>query len=147
MITIKSKQELVDKTREYLGVPFLHRGRTRKGLDCGGLIIRSLLDLGYTTIEDMKVYGRQPKDDSLRQFLIRNLGNPIPLNSMQPGDVALIKFNRDPHHVALIGDYKVDKNSFTLIHSFGLVGKVVEHRLNDEWLKKIVEIYRFPVLE
>lgn len=101
MITIKSTQELVDKTREYLGVPFLHRGRSKNGVDCGGLIITALKDLGYTT-EDMSIYGREPVDDSLRQFLLRNLGEPIDINKVKPGDVALIRFTRRPHHVALI---------------------------------------------
>lgn len=34
-------------TKKYLGIPFLHRGRTIKGLDCYGLIILIYKDLGF----------------------------------------------------------------------------------------------------
>lgn len=143
-IKIKDPLELVKHTRTFANVKFLHRGRTRKGVDCGGLIIASLKELGYETPE-MVPYGREPKDDSLRQYLIKNVGEPLDKAQIKVGDVALIKFTKEPHHVALIGDYILDKNSFTLIHSYGWIGKVVEHRLDSKWFEKIVEIYRFEI--
>lgn len=36
--------EIINK---YLGIPFIHQGRTLKGLDCYGLIIKVYEDLGF----------------------------------------------------------------------------------------------------
>lgn len=143
---IKSRQELVEACRRYLGTPFLHHGRCIKnGVDCGGMIISALRDLGYDP-PDMTVYGREPARDGLREYLIRAIGEPTPKHLAVPGDVALIKFVHLPHHVAIVGDYKPDPSKLSLIHSYGEVGKVVEHILDPSWYDKILEVYRFPLL-
>lgn len=152
-MNLKIKKEdtqwLVEKARTYLGTPFLHRGRCKKnGVDCGGLIICCLKDLGYEP-PDMTVYGREPHKDGLRQYLIRSIGVPLnDKNEMKPGDIALMKFVKEPQHVAIIGNYVLDKTgkNLSLIHSYGTVEKVVEHRLDDDWKDKIIEIYRFETL-
>lgn len=143
---IRDRMEFVEKCRSFRGVKFLHRGRDRSGVDCGGLILAALVELGYKPPE-MTVYGREPEGDRLRQYLIRAIGQPIPKEEMQVGDVALMRFVREPHHVAVIGDYKMCPGAFSLIHSYGASEKVVEHRLDSDWHDKIIEVYRFEILE
>lgn len=143
---IKSREELVDACRKYLGTPFLHHGRCIKnGVDCGGMIICALRDLGYDP-PDMTVYGREPARDGLREYLIRAIGEPVAKEEAIPGDVALIKFVHLPHHVAIVGDYKPSDKHLSLIHSYGEVGKVVEHIYDKSWQEKTLEVYRFPLL-
>lgn len=38
--------QLIDRARTYLGVPYVWGGETSRGLDCSGLVQRSLADLG-----------------------------------------------------------------------------------------------------
>lgn len=130
---------LVTAARKYLGVPFRHRGRTARHLDCVGLIVRAYADLGRDIRHDKTHYGREPHADGLRDQLQLEFGPPAP--DMRVGDVALIAYNTIvPHHVGIIGDYKY--GGFSLIHADGMAGKVVEHRLDDGWRKLIIETYR-----
>jgi cell wall-associated NlpC family hydrolase len=43
-----TEQQIIDK---YLGVPYLHKGRDLKGLDCWGLIILVYKDLDMTVLD------------------------------------------------------------------------------------------------
>jgi cell wall-associated NlpC family hydrolase len=58
------------------------------------------------------------------------------VTDMQAGDVLMMRFTGEPQHV---GIYTGD----TLIHAYESVGKVVEHRMDDKWLRRIVRVYRF----
>lgn len=130
--------------RAYLGVKFKHRGRTRHGLDCAGLVVCALRDLGHDPI-DLKVYGREPARDGLRRVVEQNMGPPVSDGSMLPGDVVLMRFVSDPHHVAVLGDHPTA--GLSIVHCFGDVGKVVEHRLDEHWREKILAVYRFEVAQ
>lgn len=129
---------LVEQCRTYLGVPFRHKGRNRHGVDCAGLLVASFKDLGRD-IKDIRAYGREPHKDGLRQAVQANLGKP----SREPlavGDIVLMKFVENPHHLGIIGNYL--HGGLSLIHSYGSAGKVVEHILDDVWKARIIEHYK-----
>lgn len=44
--TSATADQLIERARTYLGVPYLWGGETTRGLDCSGLVKRSLADLG-----------------------------------------------------------------------------------------------------
>jgi cell wall-associated NlpC family hydrolase len=130
---------LVESARKYLGVPFRHRGRLPSRLDCVGLIVIARQDCGYEVRNDEKHYGREPHADGLREHLQLEFGQPC--SDIQVGDIALIAYNTEiPHHVAIVGDYVY--GGLSLIHADGLIGRVVEHRLDDKWRGLILETYR-----
>jgi cell wall-associated NlpC family hydrolase len=133
--------ELVKQARSYLGTPFKHRGRTKQGLDCAGLVVRSFIDLGRP-VKDLKVYGREPYKDGLRQVVQSNALSQI--EDLEPGDILLMCFLKEPHHIGLVGDYSL--GGLSLIHSYGEVGRVVEHRLDEAWKARILEAYRYNQL-
>lgn len=60
------------------------------------------------------------------------------------GDLCLMKFSEQPHHIGLIGDYV--HGGFSLIHADGGQMKVVEHRLNELWESRIIERYRWSAV-
>lgn len=129
---------LVDSARKYLGTPFKHRGRTPAGLDCAGLGWLAYHDLGID-LPDVRAYGREPFRNGLMQGLAAALGDPVE-GEPQPGDVVVMRFDRDPHHVALIASSPY--GALTMIHADGNHGCVVEHRLSDDWRARIVAVYR-----
>ena len=129
---------LVSAARRYLGVPFRHRGRTSRGLDCAGLIWLGYADLGVV-LPDVRIYGREPHRNGLVEAVGRALGSAV-IGPLQPGDVLLMRFDREPHHLGVVGDYA--HGGLSLIHAYGTAGKVVEHRLDDLWRGRIVAVYR-----
>ena len=128
---------LIAAARRYLGVPFRHRGRTSAGLDCAGLVWRAYADLGLV-LPNVRIYGREPHRNGLQEAMVRALGEPVDRHP-QAGDVLLMRFDLEPHHIGIAADYP--HGGLSLIHAHGLAGRVVEHRLNKTWRDRIVAVF------
>lgn len=133
------RQAFIVAARSYLGVRFKHQGRSRFGLDCIGLPLVALRDIGRTAW-DSPAYGRTPVTQGLRDALVRNLGEPVPRADMREGDIALMAFIGEPSHVGIVTNYP--EGGFALLHTFAQVKKVVEHRMDETWLGYITEVFR-----
>ena len=132
MATSKS---IVKKAREYIGTPFRHQGRLKGvGVDCAGLVICVAHDLKISDF-DFRQYGRVPNAGTLQSMMQEQM-DKIQLNEVKPGDVYLMKFDKEPQHLAIVSDYGI-------IHSYADAGQVVEHRLDSEWTSKIVAAFRY----
>lgn len=125
---------LTDYARETLNTPFKHQGRIcGKGLDCVGVIQHIVSRAGLPHI-DRDGYGKTPMRRELEQVLNNQPCLEI-TQSLVEGVVCLMKWEKAPMHVAYFtGD--------TIIHAFATDGKVVEHRIDSEWKKRIVKMYR-----
>lgn len=128
-------ETLIATARSAIGTPFKHQGRDLNGLDCAGLLIWSLRQHGVDVI-DLDAYSRQPLGGLLvdmieRQPLLRRASRP-----QQAGDVLVMRFEREPQHVALCAGE-------TIIHAYETIGKVCEHRLDRQWQNRILRVYEF----
>lgn len=130
---------LVTEARKLLGKPFRHHGRGPRYFDCAGLCIAAYKAATGSDIIDVKYYGREPHRNGLQEAIERNAGKPV-AGPPQPGDVLLIRFNRAPHHMGIVGE--TPYGALSLIHAHGESGRVVEHRLDEWWQQHIVAIYR-----
>jgi cell wall-associated NlpC family hydrolase len=149
---------LVHAARSYLGVRFRHRGRKGdgpgKGLDCAGLVWIAYRDCGVT-VSDFQLYEREPEQHKpvLVDHAIKSLGAPIHVGKISQyqlniGDVVLIRFDHEPHHVAIVTDYPL--GGLAIIHADGWphdgkCGKVIEHRLSPDIITRITHVFRRPV--
>ena len=123
----------VNAARKYLGVKFHHQGRNVAGLDCLGLVILAARDIGRY-LEDLKGYARTPDGDKLKKECERQL-KAGDINNMKEGDILLMRFRREPQHLAI-------KTDVGIIHSYQDAGQVVEHGLDDKWLSRIKGVYK-----
>lgn len=129
--------EIVAAARTAIGTPFVHQGRvTGVGLDCAGLVVHVARTIGAEYV-DATGYARHPSQGLLEAALA---GQPclkrVALGERQPGDVLLMRFAGDPQHLGVFsGD--------SVIHSYSTVGQVCEHRLDEAWERRIVQVYRF----
>lgn len=138
---------LASSARKYLGVRFRHRGRSERGLDCAGLGWIAYRDCGYE-LPDFRLYSREPHDDGLITYISAALGDPVYLAPIHPamicsGDVVVLRFDVEPHHVAIVGNYRFGGHS--LIHACGHNNKVIEQRMSDDMVKRITHVFRRPV--
>lgn len=138
-----NKEQIVSIAREALNTPWRHQARLGGvAMDCAGLPIFIGKRIGLQ-MDALDVYGRLPVPAEMRAELDRHLVR-VSKKDMQAGDVAWIKFEKEPQHFAVIGDYL--HGGLSLIHAYNGAGlnKVVEHRLDDQWLARIVGVWRFP---
>ncbi len=124
---------LIDIGRTWLGVPFRHQGRSRLGVDCGGYLECIAIDAGLN-ITRSKTYSRSPDPQLIEEALLANCIK-VPISDMQPGDILWFSFAGEPRHVGLATDIGV-------LHAWAKPGKVVEHRLDEVWLKRLKAVYR-----
>ena len=129
------RSRIVDEARRWVGVPYLHQGRNRFGVDCVGLILVVAWALGRSEY-DVKGYGRTPHAGFLKAEADR-LMEPIAVDARQPGDVLLMRFRREPQHLAFVSDRG-------MIHAYAGAKAVVETSLPREWLDRVVGAYAWP---
>ena len=139
---------LVSAARSYMGTRFRHRGRNRKGIDCAGLIWATYLDCGVT-LPDYRLYGEEPEDDGLVTHIVAALGEPVLVapvreQDLQVGDVLVLRYEVEPHHVALVTPYPFP-GALAVIHADGHNKKVIEHRLSPDMVRRITHVFRRPV--
>lgn len=125
--------EIIAAARLELGTPFVHQGRIPgKALDCAGLAVT--VARHWYTVAEPQAYGRSPYLGLLREWVEAQSfiepGQPV------AGALLLMRFGNDPQHLAICAGE-------TIIHSYGKVGKVVEHNFSPVWRARVVKSYRF----
>lgn len=137
-----SPAEIVAIAREILGVRYQHQGRGI-AVDCAGVPVHVGKRIGLPIEDVLANYGRLPQPNEMRAELDRHLVR-VPSESMQVGDVVWMRFQGEPQHLGILGDYP--RGGFSLIHAYNGAGlkRVVEHRLDDVWRARIVAVWRFP---
>lgn len=131
----------VQRVRDYIGTPFVHQGRTKKGVDCVGLLIVvarefNLIDpdydyTNYGKFNDPKILLRE-----LDRFMIRKS-----IKERIEGDIVCFALPSFPCHVAICSGHG------KIIHALNTRKKVVEHTLTQGWEKKIRLCYSVPGVE
>lgn len=128
-----TRAQFLAEARSWIGTPWLHQGRNRYGVDCIGLVLVTAWALGLTDY-DVKGYGRVPDADFLRSECERLM---VRVNEPQPGDVYLMRFKREPQHLAIATERG-------LLHAYAGAGRVVETSLPPQWRERIVGVYAVP---
>jgi cell wall-associated NlpC family hydrolase len=131
-----TRDAILAEARSWLGTPFQHQARVKgRGVDCAGVVVATALALGLD-VTDLAGYSRTPDGQSLKAELDRQA---VQVSEALPGDIYLMRFEREPQHLAFATDVGV-------LHAFSSARKVVEHSLDATWSARIVAVYRFREL-
>jgi len=133
-----TREEIVDSARSWVGVPYLHQGRTRKGVDCIGLLACIAKQFQISDYDETD-YGRRPSGLHMRRVLQDNL-QPIALADLREADILHMATDNEPLHVAVVSR----ANPLYIIHSSSDFGKVIEQRLDDVYVRRLRACYRIP---
>jgi len=141
--TTTTREEIVQEARTWLGTPFHHQARLKGvGCDCVGLVIGVARALALVAADfDVPAYPRTPDGTSLLALTDQHLA-PITKAFMQPGDVVVLAFDKDPQHLAVLGNYR--HGGLSIIHAHSVHGAVVESRLMFSSSLRFVAAYSLP---
>jgi cell wall-associated NlpC family hydrolase len=133
------RADIIRCARTFLNTPYAHQGRLAGvACDCIGLPVLVAKALGYIDAVPPTDYARRPDGIRLQRALADHLdhhdGPPM------PGDVVLMTWRRMPMHVAIAGD---GAEPFSLIHAYAGAGRVVEHGVDETWMRRIIASYSF----
>ena len=128
-------QALIAEARTWIGVPFRHQGRTRRGVDCIGFLgaVANTCGAVVTLPTD---YGM---DVDPARFIrgIREWLEEIPISRACEGDFLVIRFK-------CLGTHLVLRTDVGIIHASTSAGKVVEHNLDRTWERCALTAFRLP---
>ncbi len=140
-----TRKEICEAARTWVNVPYRHLGRSRRYVDCIGLIWAIPVEMKLDVPAIPAVYSKFPKED----MLIRECQEKLVLAPQQgirhvrPGDIMVLwGWERDTaQHFAVIDEINGMKQ---MIHAFQKAGQVVEHGLDEFWSKRYVATYNYP---
>lgn len=142
-LSAEQRAAFLAAARAYIDTPFGHRGRSDCKIDCLGVGVCALADIGITTADE-RLYGRSPEPDGdkLRATLVEHFGEPIfrkgdPIELLVPSCIVSMRWHKRPNHVGIIGNYYL--GGLSLIHADAAVGRVVEHALASHWPRRVLE--------
>ena len=137
------RSQIVQAAREWIDTPFHHQARLKGvGVDCVGLVIGVARELDLVPHDlDVQGYPRTPDGTSLMATMRQHM-TEIDRAVMQPGDVIVVSFDRDPQHLAILGDYR--HGGLSIIHAAGKTGRVIETRLMFSSAMTFVAAFALP---
>lgn len=142
-IQMPSKADVVRIARSWLEVQWVHQGRTRKGIDCAGLIVMVARELKLSDY-DVQGYPRRPKEYSFMQHFDGPMRKKR-IAEAEPGDVLLFRDGRFPCHATVVGE---DDGELTIIHALASARKVKEEVLTQgDWLQRRIACFEFKGLK
>lgn len=135
-----SSDELVERARSFIGVPWQHQGRTPNGVDCIGLFHVSFESAGLDLKNligpgDRVNYGRgaQPELLQMVRQCCERISQPI------DGCLIVMKFPQEqyPRHFGIY-------TKGNIIHADARAGKVVEHGYRGLWQRCQHSLWKIP---
>ena len=133
-----NRHDIVEAARGYLGVPWRHQGRSRRGLDCAGLVVMVARDLGLSDY-DTTSYRRHARGQAFVEHFRENM-DPAPVSGMRPGDVLVFADGTYPCHGAIVSE----RHGRTfIVHAHATRRQIVEEAYAGEWPEKVKFCFRF----
>lgn len=124
---------------QYVGLPFLERGRTREGLDCWGLVRLVLSDqYGIEVPSYLDRYEVSTQSDILGPLIEeeRQGWDDVPLGAAREGDVLILRVRGRGSHVGVVlGGGK-------MLHVEEGIGVVVEGYEGPMWGRRVLGAVR-----
>lgn len=140
----------IERLREMVDArtPFVHQGRDVSGTDCVGAVVYAFQYEG-----EVPAYPQDPVNGELERELRRVFGQPVvyranlldpPIDRavLRPLDVLSFQYAGPVRHVGVVANHPALAGQLSLIHTNVMVGRVVEHILDDKWMRRAVGVWR-----
>lgn len=132
------KKEIVEaylkEARKYINTPFKHQGRNKNGMDCIGIVVVPLREIGFFDYEN-KNYRRYGLGGEIIEILTKYCYEIPKSASLEPGDILMFSKGKSQHLAVYTGS--------GIIHANNSIGKVTEHGLDEYWMSMVSRIFRY----
>jgi cell wall-associated NlpC family hydrolase len=127
---------------QYIGIPFLARGRDRNGCDCWGLARMVWAEQYGLLVPEYLGYENTNDGSEIAPYIAAHVGEweEIDLEKERPGDGVLMRIKNAAMHVGVV----VDRG--WMLHSFTGVNSCCERYGSPQWKKRVVGFYRNKAL-
>lgn len=148
-----TRAQIVAEARTWLGTRWCHRqSRKGVGVDCVGLVHGVGLAVGVIGADWRETphvgefidYERQAHNGKLERGCSLFL-QKLAQREAGPGDLVVMQFNGTPHHMGILGNYV--HGGLSIIHAYAPRRCVIETRLDEAFLRRIVSWHRFNGVE
>ena len=133
---------IAERARELKGVPFLHQGRNKEGIDCIHFMAYAI---GYP-FDKIPAYPPDPINGELERAMSAAFGAPKflkpTIDLLREGDLCAMQYKGPIRHVGIVLNHLTLPGELSLIHTDSMVGKVTECRLDTKWLRRIEKVWR-----
>lgn len=140
-----TREEIVAEARKWLFVQHLHRGRTRRGLDCLGLGI-VVAQHFHVPHEDMPDYSEQPHPRRIILRVMHKWLKPMPVTGDLTGCFGVFAQISLPCH---IGIFSWKENRCHVIHvrkDCGVAEEAYDHAAMHKPMR-VIDVLAFPEME
>lgn len=136
------RQNIVKEAINWVDVKYVHRGDSKRGADCSGLIVGILKQLGFLQSFVIPIYPpdwnlHKPNVNYLKIYL-NDYCYQIDENMVEPGDLAVFKFGKhvECSHLGIL------INRILFVHSLFPVGVKYGTLHTGQWKKRLVGYFR-----
>lgn len=134
------RSEIARVARSYVGTPWTHQGKTRRGVDCVGLVYAVARDLRVLPAGIVIPPYRTRPDASLIGYFDRYMKNIAP-SDIATGSVLIYAYGSSPYHAGIV----VDVNAGSLVHAYASRRKVVYDHMEAETSgRRLYRAFDFP---
>lgn len=124
--------DFTDAARRWVGTRWLHQGRSTGGVDCVGLLLLCLEEIGLAA-PDLQGYRRSPEPV---KFLTHIRDNTLPASEPLPGTIGIFRDGNQPCHVGIFAEMH---GQLSLIHAYAGTGLVMEELFIHDWPRNLIE--------
>jgi cell wall-associated NlpC family hydrolase len=136
-------EDVVREARSFIGCRYRHQGRSRSGVDCIGLPVCVRAGLGLQPLDAAPGYARTSEAFEMLHFCRVHMSE-VDCGELQPGDV-LVQVNGMNRHMAIVADYL--HGGLSIVHAWLPNKKVVECRLDDDFMAIVAGCFRFKEID
>lgn len=147
MMEQELRRKIAEKAREMLGTPYAHQHRTKRAMDCIGLVILVGAEAGVMEWnEDSEEWKKFKNYDSTPDMWTMKMGletflYPLPMKSYGLGDIIWL---RDVGHARHLGIVTSERS---YVHALRSEEKVIESILTPYVKNFIRATFRYPLLQ
>lgn len=133
-----SAAQITSEARRWVGVPYVHQGRTRFGVDCIGLVlcVRDGVEAWPICRTLTRTYARRPENALMLSVVEQHC---VRVEAPENGCMILIRWPNTPAptHAGIYAGGNI-------IHAYQRVRRVVETGFRSHWLRDAHSYWRLP---